>query len=92
MPKEAGRITLIDPGSDKPLAEVGTLQCAHCGMHWVPAPGSGRVRGFCQNCNGFVCGPGCAACVPLDLLLTNIEKGRPLDFRPICVPTSFGGE
>jgi hypothetical protein len=91
MPKEAGRIIVTDPGSDKPLAEVGTLQCCHCGGHWIPQPGSGRVRGFCQNCNGFVCGPGCAACVPAEQLLENIEKGRPLDFKPICVPVSFGG-
>lgn len=89
MPKEAGLVTLIDPGADKPLLEVGTLQCCHCGCHWYPQPGSGRVRGFCQNCNGFVCGPGCSTCVPTEQLLSNMEAGRPLDFRPICVPVSF---
>jgi hypothetical protein len=90
LAKEAGLVTLIDPGADRPLLEVGTLQCVHCGGHWVPQPGSGRVRGFCQNCMGPVCGPGCAACVPTEQLLENIEKGRPLDFRPVLVPVTFG--
>lgn len=87
---EAGLITVSDPGADRPIAEAKTLQCAHCGGHWVPRPGSGRVRGWCQNCQGPVCGPGCAACVPEEQLLENIEAGRPLDFRPIVVPVSFG--
>lgn len=88
--RESGLVTLSDPGSDKPLAEIATLQCAHCGGHWIPAPGSGRVRGWCQRCAGPVCGPGCAECVPAEQLLENIEHGRPLEFRPIIVPTSFG--
>lgn len=88
--KEAGVITLIDPGADKPLLEAGTLCCCHCGGHWTPAPGSGRVRGFCTNCMGPVCGPGCAACVPTDLYLTNLELGRDPAFRPVVVPVSFG--
>lgn len=40
------------------------------------------MRGWCMNCNGPLCGPGCAACVPTEQLLENYEKGRPLDFRP----------
>ena len=90
--REAGVVTICDPDSDKPICEVATLQCVHCGGHWIPTPGSGRVRGFCQNCYGFVCGLGCQACVPTELLLENMEKGRPLDFKPICVPTSFAGD
>lgn len=89
MSREAGRVEVIDPGADQPLLVVGTLQCCHCGGHWVPRPGSGTVRGFCQNCNGPVCGPGCAACVPAEQMLENIEKGRPLDFRPVVVPVTF---
>lgn len=80
---DSGLIVVSDPGADRPLAEVMTLQCAHCGGHWVPQPGSGRIRGFCQRCCGPVCGPGCAACVPLEQLLENYEQGRPLDYRPI---------
>lgn len=41
------------------------------------------VRGFCPNCNGYVCGPQCAACVPEELYLENLEKGRPADYKPI---------
>ena len=89
MAKEAGRIVVTDPGADRPLLEVGTLQCCHCGGHWVASPGSGRVRGYCQNCNGFVCGPGCAACVPTEQYLTNLESGLPVGHRPIIVPVSF---
>ena len=33
-----------------------TLQCVHCGMHWVPIKGSGRLRGFCNKCSGVLCG------------------------------------
>jgi hypothetical protein len=33
-----------------------TLQCFHCGTHWIPMKGSGRMRGFCHRCNGVLCG------------------------------------
>lgn len=82
--REAGTIIISDPGSDKPLLEVATLQCCHCGGHWVPRPGSGMERGFCMNCNGPVCGRDCAgSCIPVEQMLENIEQGRPLDFKPI---------
>ena len=82
-----GELILSDPGSDKPVLTVGTLSCCHCGLHFVVQPGSGRTRGFCMNCNGPVCGPACAACVPTEQFLDNLEKGRPVDYRPIIVPT-----
>lgn len=82
LKREAGFVQITDPGSDKPLLEAGTLQCVHCGGHWFPQPGSGKVRGFCMNCNGPVCGPACQVCVHAEQLLENIEKGRPLDFKP----------
>lgn len=44
-----------------------------------------KVRGWCQNCSGYICGPGCAACVNFEQYLENIEKGRPADFKPIIV-------
>jgi hypothetical protein len=90
--KEHGIATWVDPGSDKPLLEVGTIQCCHCGGHWFPIPGSKIKRGFCMPCGGFFCGPGCERCVPTEQLLENMEKGLPEDFRPICVPVSFTGE
>ena len=85
--REHGRIIVCDPGSDKPILEVATLQCCHCGGHWFPQPGSGRVRGFCTRCMGPICGPGCAECVPEEQLLENLEKGRPANWRPISVFT-----
>lgn len=90
--REYGRVTLTDPGSDRPLLEAATLQCCHCGGHFAPRPGSGTVRGFCTRCMGPVCGPGCAECVPAEQLLTNLETGKPLDHRPIIVPVSFHGD
>jgi len=83
-----GLATWTDPGSDKPILEKRTVQCVHCGGHFIPEPGSGRVRGFCFQCAGPICGPGCVECVPTDVYLENLEKGRPPDFRPIIVPTS----
>lgn len=83
MPRESGYLVVMDPGSDKPILETATVQCVHCGGHWVPQPGSGRVRGFCGRCNGPICGPCCQSCVPTEQLLENLERGRPLDYRPI---------
>lgn len=86
---EHGLIVIADPSSDRPLLEVKTVQCVHCGGHWIPRPGSGTVRGWCQSCAGPVCGPGCSDCVPVEQYLENMEKGMPADFRPIVVPTYF---
>jgi hypothetical protein len=82
-----GVVTEFELGSDR-RRESPTLQCGHCGGHWVPEPGSGRVRGWCLNCCRPVCGPGCEKCVPLEQMLENIEKGRPWDFKPVV---STGG-
>lgn len=97
--REAGRVIISDPGSDKPIAEYGMIQCCHCGGQF-PAPRFGtseedkrsRVgRGFCQNCNGYICGAGCLECVPTEQYLENIEAGRPDNFKPIVasVPRSI---
>jgi hypothetical protein len=83
MPKWAGEFIFSEPGSDKKTSNGGTLQCVHCGAHWLVQPGSGKIRGWCMQCNGPFCGPQCAKCIPTDLLLENMEKGRPLDYRPI---------
>ncbi len=48
---KAGGTCMID-GSEVAC----TIQCVHCGKHWVPVKGSGRRRGFCMMCNGPVCG------------------------------------
>lgn len=60
--------------------------CCHCQHTWIHHPGSGRLRGFCTNCAGHVCGlPACVArgCVHFERFIENIEKGLPLDFKPI---------
>lgn len=35
--------------------EGETRQCVHCQFTWIYQPGSGDRRGWCLNCNGFVC-------------------------------------
>lgn len=87
--REQGTLVITDPESDTPLLEQRTVQCVHCGGHYWPSPGSGRIRGYCTRCAGPVCGPGCAACVPIEQLLENFEKGNPLEYRPIVVSVSL---
>lgn len=53
-----------------------TLQCVHCGGHWVPQKGSGRVRGWCTRCQGPVCGLSCARCLPLEKALDLMDQPR----------------
>ena len=79
---EHGLIIISDPEKSRPI-EIATLQCVHCGAHWKVQPGSGKRRGFCSRCNGPVCGPKCAECVPAEQQLENMEQGRDLLFRPI---------
>lgn len=83
--KESGLIIVVDPGADRPLAEIPTLQCVHCGGHFPVQPGSGRIRGFCGRCKGPVCGPGCAECVPVELQLDNLEQSRRRNARQVLV-------
>lgn len=83
--KDSGLIEVFC--SDGGAKTFKTMQCGHCGGHWVPTPGSGRLRGFCQNCCQPICGPSCHECIPTELLLENYEKGRPETFRPIIAPT-----
>lgn len=73
--KESGSLLYDDPGPGRPR-EMATVMCCHCGRHWAPRPGSGRTRGWCQNCQGYVCSAACADCVPLEAYLENLEAGR----------------
>jgi hypothetical protein len=70
----AGAI-MHDGGSQHGWTVLGeTLQCVHCGGHWIMEPGSGRERGFCARCMGPVCGMrNCWECIPEEQMLTNIE-------------------
>lgn len=82
----AGYVSITDPEGG--LIEADTLQCCHCGRHWRVQPGSGKQRGWCMRCNGPVCGPGCAECVPQEQRLENLEQGRPAGHRRIAAPVS----
>lgn len=52
--KAKGQIIITNLNGDTEYKE--TMQCAHCGKHWVLKPGSGRKRGFCMLCNQVTCG------------------------------------
>lgn len=54
-----------------------TLQCCHCGEHWICVRGSGAVRGYCTRCNNVTCGrAACDPCVPLEARLDYQEGTR----------------
>lgn len=76
MLKKAGYVLLTDPGADCPDFEADTLQCVHCGGHFVVNPGSGKIRGMCTRCAGPICGPGCKECVPVETYLEIMEGTR----------------
>lgn len=78
--------TPLDGG---PATTQQLLCCVHCGYVWTPTPGSGKKRGWCGNCAGYICGHAdcvAAGCVPLEAAIENIEAGRPETFRRIIVP------
>lgn len=74
-PRPAGQIVISGPDG---VTEFDTLQCVHCGCHWIIKPGSGRLRGFCMNCAGPICGlQGCMQrCYPFEKQLDDAESGR----------------
>ena len=54
-----------------------TIQCCHCGGHFVSIKGSGKVRGFCMCCHKITCGdPKCNPCVPFEKKLDDYEIGQ----------------
>lgn len=78
--KYNGEITVASVESDASMRS-GTVQCVHCGAHWEHKPGSGRTRGWCGRCKGFVCGPRCAKCVPEERRLELAEAGLPWELH-----------
>ena len=96
-----GRMVFANPDGDKPILEVRTLQCCHCGGHFpanerltravtaaeakLAAKDGRTARGWCSRCCGPVCGPGCAECIPVEMLLENYEHNWPLDHRVTVV-------
>lgn len=69
--KESG--TVIVTGLEGRGVEFGTHQCVHCGGHFPIRPGSGKIRGYCMNCGGFICGQKCLECVPHEKQIEAIE-------------------
>lgn len=62
-----GQILIVGDGM---TVERDTLQCCHCGGHWMVVPGSGRRRGFCMKCNAVHCGgANCWECRPYQKLI-----------------------
>lgn len=56
-----------------------TVQCCHCGGHFVMRAGSGITRGWCSRCSGMICGPTCAECTPIEMRIEIAQKtGRSL--------------
>ena len=55
--------------------QVGsTLQCPHCGCHFVSIPGSGKRRTWCTHCGAVTCGSKkCDPCIPLEAKLDFVE-------------------
>lgn len=73
--KPSGTIIITDLMGGVTTAD--TLQCVHCGKHWMVKPGSGRVRGYCFRCGGPICGPCCVECVPYERQIEMLEERRP---------------
>lgn len=88
------RSVLISSDLERDRATVTEMwQCCHCGAHHPEQSNTGKLRGWCTNCNARFCGPLCETCVPLEQLLANLEAGLPFHLarrqRPIRV--SAGG-
>lgn len=61
---------------------ASTLQCCHCGGHFVSIRGSGKRRGFCLRCMAVTCGQAqCDVCLPFERQLEMMEGARDGTFR-----------
>lgn len=88
--QQHGVLTLYNQKTDR-FEEIGTVQCCHCGSH-TQIDVRGRPKGgWCRNCQGFICGPACLRCVPLEARLENLEAGRP-ELTPPKIIISGGWE
>jgi hypothetical protein len=72
--REDGAIIIATPQGE---TQRTTLQCCHCGNHFVCVKGSGVQRGFCTLCNQVTCGAHrCMAHFPFEKKLDLIEAGK----------------
>jgi len=88
VPRRSAGHTIVSTDAGE-IIEAATLQCVHCGGHWQVQPGSGKLRGFCFRCNGPVCGPGCAECVPMEAMLEIMEGTRNPTSVSVAVPSKL---
>lgn len=77
--KTHGEIIITGPDIGRQM--IGTTCCVHCGSHFIP----GKHVGFCHKCNGHYCGPQCQECIPMEQMIENIERGLPLNYKPVRV-------
>lgn len=69
-----GVLTITDIDTGERLFEGYLRQCMHCQYTWTYKPGSGIRRGFCVNCNGFICGkPRCDTCYHKEKQVEDLE-------------------
>ena len=63
---------------------ASTLQCPHCGSHFVSRKGSGKRRTWCLRCNAVTCGQHtCDPCIPFEKRLDICEKVPGLDISQV---------
>jgi ribosomal protein S27AE len=54
-----------------------SMQCPHCGNHFVSIRGSGKRRVWCGQCAAVTCGdPSCDAHIPFEARLDHAEGKR----------------
>ena len=59
------------------LQVASTLQCPHCGCHFVSIKGSGKRRAYCIACKAITCGAlVCDICIPLEARLEHTEGSK----------------
>lgn len=71
----------VTRGTDAPVIRAGenyecaTITCCHCGRIVILNPMRTRPRGYCAQCDHYVCdSPGCnAACFPRKRLLDEMQ-------------------
>lgn len=65
---------------------ASTQQCVHCGNHQVIIPGSGKRRGWCTLCQGFLCGEFFCMdnCVPFEARLEYQEAKAVQDMKHVA--------
>jgi hypothetical protein len=54
-----------------------TMQCVHCGRHWIRRRNSGKMMGYCMNCGGVFCPDSkCRECLHFKKKLELYEQGK----------------